>query len=113
MQAGMTNEQFWKGDPYLAVVYRDVDTRKRKDLNGFLWLEGKYVYEAVSVVIHNSFSKKGTRPIYYPDEPYRITPETEAEKKEKAEAERQKAIRSLTAWKEAWDRSHGGRDQRD
>lgn len=102
----MTEDQYWRGDPYLAVVYRDVDTRKRVDENWSLWLGGRYVYEAVYSVIHNAFSRKGTKPVYYPDEPYRITPETEAEKKAKAEAERQKAIKSLTAWKEAWDRAH-------
>ena len=90
----------------MAAIYRDVDTRRRVDINDFLWLEGRYVYEAIYSVIHNAFSKKGTKPVWYPDEPYRITPETEAEKEAKAEAERQKAIRSLTAWKEAWDRAH-------
>ena len=104
----MTIEQYWKGDPYLAVVYRDVDTRRRVDINQFLWLEGRYVYEAVQAVMHNAFSKKGTKPLHYPDEPYRITPETEEEKKAKAEAERQKAIKSLTAWKEAWDKKNAG-----
>lgn len=103
----MTTEQFWEGDPYLAVVYRDVDTRRRVEVNEFLWLEGKYVYEAIYSVIHNRFSKRGTKAYWYPDKPYRITPETEEEKEAKAEAERQKAIKSLTAWKEAWDRAHG------
>jgi hypothetical protein len=102
----MTEEQFWKGDPYLAVVYRDVATRKRVETNEFLWLEGRYVYEAIFSVIHNAFSKKGAKPIWYPEEPYRITPETEEEKQARAEAERQKAIKSLTAWKDAWDRAH-------
>lgn len=103
----MPYEQFWEGDPYLAVIYRDVETRRAVETNQYLWLAGKYVHEAVSVALHNKFSKKGTKAARYPDEPYRITPETEAEKKAKAEAERQKAIKSLTAWKEAWDKAHG------
>lgn len=103
----MPLEQFWEGDPYLVEIYRDVETRRAVEINQYLWLGGRYVYDAVQAVMHNSFSKKGTKPARYPDEPYRITPETEAEKKAKAEAERQKAIKSLTAWKEAWDRSHG------
>ena len=91
----------------MAVVYRDVDTRRRAEINSFLWLGGKYVYDALAVVMHNSFAKKGSTPIKYPEEPYRITPDTEAEKKARAEAERQKAIKSLTAWKSAWDKVYG------
>ena len=107
IKAGMPYEQFWEGDPYLAVIYRDVETRRVVEINEYLWLGGRYVYEAVQTVMHNAFSKKGTKPAHYPKEPYRITPETEAEKKAKADAERQKAIKSFNAWKEAWDKAHG------
>ena len=107
IRAGMTVEQYWEGDPYLTVIYRDVEIRRIRETNEFLWLQGRYFYEAVDTVIHNSFSKKGAKAQEYPKEPYRITPLTEKEKKDKAEAERQKAIRSLNAWKQAWDRQHG------
>lgn len=72
-----------------------------------MWLQGEYVYEAVRSVVHNYFTKKGSKAVWYPEKPYRMTPLTEEEKKAAAEAERQKAIKSLDAWKTAWDRAHG------
>lgn len=107
IRAGMSPKDYWEGDPYLTIVYRKVEERRIKETNEFLWLQGKYVLDAMDVAIHNRFSKKGTTPLEYPKEPYRITPPTEEEKKAKAEAERQKAIKSLTAWKQAWDRQNG------
>lgn len=103
----MTAQEFWEGDPYLAVAYRDADIRNRQRQNTFLWLQGRYIYDAFAAVIHNAFSKKGSRVIEYTKEPYKITPPTEEEKREAAERERQKAIASFTKWKAAWDKAHG------
>ena len=103
----MTYEQFWKGDPYLAVVYREVEMRRRQEQNENLWIQGRYVLDAFTSVMSAAFGKKGSKPFQYPKEPYRITPLTEEEKKEAQEKERQKAIRSLNAWKDAWDRQNG------
>lgn len=66
-----------------------------------------YIYDALSTIMYNAFRKKGSTPAKYAQEPYRVTPMTEAEKKQQAEKERQKAIASLTAWKAAWDRKNG------
>ena len=103
----MTEDQYWRGKPYLTVVYRDVAKRKREETNEYLWIQGMYIYEAFSTVMYNAFRKKGTNPAKYAEKPYRVTPMTEEEKKAEAEAEREKAIRSLNAWKDAWDRKHG------
>ena len=107
LQMGMSLDEYWKGPPYLAVVYRELNTNKRKEKNEYLWLQGMYIYEAFSTVMYNAFRGKGKSPAKYTEKPYRITPETEEEKREKAEAERKKAISSLTAWKAAWDRKNG------
>ena len=105
----MTSEEFWEKDPYLTIAFRDADMRKRQRENTFLWLQGRDVYDAMVAAIHNTFSKKGTRPMPYTEEPYRITPMTEEEKREAAERERKKAIASLTNWKSAWDRQNAKR----
>ena len=91
----------------MAVVYRDVDTRRRRDNNAFLWLQGMYIYEGFSAIMHNAFSKKGAKPKHYPKEPYNITPPTEEEKKAAVRRERQKAIDSFNKWKAAWDKANG------
>lgn len=103
----MSYEQYWEKDPYLVLDYRDADTRRRRDKNEFMWLQGMYIYEGFAAIMHNAFSKKGTKAQHYPKEPYRITPMTEEEKKEAAERERKKAIASFNSWKSAWDKSHG------
>ena len=105
----MPADEFWNGDPYMAVIYRDVDLRRREDINANLWLQGVYFFEAVSIAICNSFRGKGQKALSYPEKPYRITPLTAKEKKAAKEAERQKAIKSLTAWKDAWDKANGGK----
>lgn len=103
----MSEDQYWNGTPYLATVYRKLSINKRKERNEYLWIQGMYIFEAFSVVMHNAFRKRGTTPAKYPQEPYRITPMTKDEKTERAEKERKKAIESLTAWKAAWDRNNG------
>ena len=103
----MSAAEFWEQDPYLVIAYRDADMRTRQRQNNFLWLQGLYVYDAMSATLHNAFSKKGSKPMHYTKEPYRITPMTEEEKEEAARKEREKAIRSFNNWKSAWDRQNG------
>ena len=103
----MTEDQYWRGSPYLAVVYREIAVNKRKEKNEYLWIQGMYIYEAFSTVMYNAFRKKGSTPAKYAQEPYRVTPLTEEEKLAQAEKERQKAIASLNAWKSAWDKKNG------
>ena len=103
----MSTDEFWKGDPHLVAAYREAARRRAEEQNSYLWLQGRYFYEAVGAVIHNRFSKKGTRAKSYPEEPYRITPPTEEELKEAQERERRKAIDSFNRWKAAWDKVYG------
>lgn len=62
-----------------------------------MWLQGAYVYQAVSVVVSNALSKRGAKKQEYLKEPVRITPLTEEEKRIKAERERQKIIAMFNA----------------
>ena len=107
LSIGMSAREFWEDDPYLTIAYREADLRKRERENSFLWLQGRYVYDAFAAVIHNALSKKGTKAINYTEEPYKITPPTEEEKRAAVERERQKAIDSFNKWKAAWDNAHG------
>lgn len=105
----MTEAQYWHGDPYLTVAYREAEQIKRQDDSNRMWLQGAYIHEAFAVVMSNAFRKKGQQAVKYSKEPYRVTPPTKEEKAERAEAERQKAIKSLNAWKSAWDTVHNER----
>jgi len=86
LSIGMTYEQFWDGDPELAVFYRKADKLSRERKNQELWLQGMYIYDALCCVapIFRDLSKKGTKAHPYPDNPYAL----DAKQKEKAEEKR-------------------------
>lgn len=69
---GMTPEQFWEGDSNLVVAYRKAFEMKQEADNQRLWLQGAYVYDAISrlVPILHPFAKKGTKAEPYLDKPY-------------------------------------------
>ena len=73
---GMTYEQFWRDDVTMTRTYLKAYKMKKKneiELDQWnMWKQGMYIYEAlcdVSPVLH-AFSKKGTKPLPYPEVPY-------------------------------------------
>ena len=97
---GMTAEQYWSGDPWLVVAYREAHRLKTEQENFNAWLYGFYNYNAFSVVQYNvnRDPKKGQKAKDYFKEPIRITPLTEREKAEKAEKGRQEVIDFFTSF---------------
>ncbi|MDR2044910.1 MAG: hypothetical protein LBQ15_11230 [Clostridium sp.] len=83
----MTEEQYWDKDCSLAVHYRKADEMKQARRNQELWLQGRYIYDAlcsVSPILH-AFAKKGAKPRPYLSEPYSVS-KTQAETKEDEKA---------------------------
>lgn len=101
---GMTAEQFWNGDPYLAVAYRKLHKLRIQQQNEILWLQGLYNLDALTVSLNNAFSKKK---IKYLEQPMQIFPKTEDEKKREIEETRKKLVARLDAWKQAFDKAQG------
>ena len=91
MMYGMTYDQFWFGDPWMAYYYRESYKARRRDENYRDWLQGAYFYNAITTAMANAFRKKGQKTHDYIHEPFRIFPMTEAEKAEKLEKEKQAA----------------------
>ena len=79
---GMTYEQFWEGDVWLAEDYFRANQISAQRKSEEMWLQGLYFYHGVSVALGNAFRKKGAKPIKYMSEPIRIIPMTEEEKKD-------------------------------
>jgi hypothetical protein len=102
MLYGMSYDEFWNGKPELAVWYRKKHRLEIEQRNQELWLQGLYFNNAVSVALNNGFNKKK---IQYIDKPIRLFPETEDEKKAKAEENRRKLVAKLNAWKDAFDKA--------
>jgi len=95
MLYGMTYEQFWYGDPWMARAYKEMHNLKRKERNEEMWVNGMYQLSALSVALHNAFDKNK---INYMKEPLNIFPKSEAEKEAEKRDERQKLIDWLNMW---------------
>lgn len=103
---GMTYEQYWYGDPWALVSYREAFNIRNRQRNEEMWLQGVYNLHAFSTVLSNAFRKKGATEKKYLQKPLDIYPKSEAEKAEEAERERKKIIASLTAWGKDFARRH-------
>ena len=100
MSIGMTYEEYWKKDCWLAQYYLRAYQIKKEQKNEEMWLQGLYIYEALCDVspILQPFSKKGTKPHKYPEKPYSLFDKTEKEKEEEVTQEREKAVNFFKAW---------------
>ena len=94
---GMTESQFWDGDPYLAKFYDKAYRLKREIENEQAWLEGLYNLDAFAVVLANAFSKRGSKQQKYLERPIDIYPLTEEEKQRRLEEENKRMTDALKA----------------
>lgn len=70
----MTYEQFWYGDAELYWAYQTVfinkEIEKQEKENNFAWLQGVYIFNALSAALSNSNRTKESDPVqYYLDKP--------------------------------------------
>ena len=103
MSYGMSYEDFWYGPAFMTTFYKDAYKLRVRQQDENNWMLGMYVYEAIlncSPVLH-AFSKKGTKPLPYPEKPYltdQLVEKTEAEKEQEMENERLKFIVQMNNW---------------
>lgn len=97
---GMSIDQFYNQDVTLATVYRKAYDIKNERDNNQLWLQGMYIYDAISTSIYNAFCRKaGQQAASYTSKPYPINQKQLEEDYEKTvERERAKA----KVWMENW-----------
>ncbi len=78
---GMSVKEFWEEDPDLFWAYRFSYIERIKfeneDKNQTAWLQGAYIYEAVSIALANAFSKQK---LNYSKLPYGVKVEEDKEK---------------------------------
>lgn len=89
MVYGMTYEQYWFGDPWMAKAFEDAYLLKRRVKNEELWLQGLYIYRAVHAIINSAF---GGRSEKYISNPIDFLPKTKAEKQRDVFEKRKKVI---------------------
>ena len=104
MVYGMTWEQFWYGDPWMARAYAQYYLLKRRVANEEMWLHGIYMVHALNSSIGTAFGKKQVK---YLDKPLEIFEKTESEKNQEIRAERQKLINYLNRLKQSADTKQG------
>ena len=105
---GMSYAEYWEGDCSLARYYRKAYQIKQEELNHNAWIQGLYVYDAVSTVVYNALKSKNDPRKSYVEKPYDFKPtreKTEAEKAQEVEVEQQKAA----AWMDNLLRLYGNK----
>ena len=98
---GMSYAEYWEGDVKLAQYYRKAYNIKQDEINNNAWLQGMYIYDAVSTALYNALRGMGkSHPPAkdYAKQPYELKNKvkSEAEKAKEIEIEQEKAA----AWME-------------
>lgn len=100
LSIGMSHDQYWDDEPWIAEVYRKAHNLKIESRNQELWLQGLYIHNAFNVVMANFgrglSGKKSAKAEQYIEKPIRITPLSDAEKKQKEKEDRLKVIAHFT-----------------
>ena len=107
---GMSYAEYWEGDPTLAQYYRRAYRLKQEEVNNNAWLQGLYIYDAISTALHNALRGMGKQkpPVKdYAKQPYDLhnKVKTEAEKAKEVQVEQEKAA----AWMENFVRINSSR----
>lgn len=88
LSIGMTYAEYWEGDCSLTQYYRKAFEIKQERENQNFWLQGLYIYDAVSTVVGNVWCrKKGEEASSYPKVPYAVSKEAKERKREIEEKE--------------------------
>ena len=96
----MSIDQFYNQDVTLATVYRRAYDIKNERDNNQLWLQGMYIYDAISTSIYNAFCRKaGQQAASYASKPYPIN-EKQLEDDHESTVERERA--KAKVWMENW-----------
>jgi hypothetical protein len=106
----MSYAEYWEGDPSLPKYYRKAYRIKQDEINNNAWLQGVYIYDAISTALHNALrDPKKSRAKEYAPKPYdfRHKEKTEQEKAKEVAAEREKAA----TWMENFVRANNRKSQ--
>ena len=104
---GMSYDEYWHGNPWLVVPYRQSYLLSQRKRNEEMWLQGLYICNAVAVAIHNSLDNKK---IDYLKTPLDIYPKTYAEEQEEVRQERLKVVQQLSMLSAQFNNKKKGTD---
>lgn len=107
MAIGMSYEDYWFASPHLVKYYRKAHRYRTEQRNQELWLQGLYIYNAVSTVISNAFGGKSGKKAKYLEKPIDIFPK-KIEKSEEADNMRRNTFEVLSRFEEHFNKRKGG-----
>lgn len=107
MSIGVPYDEFWYGDYCKLKYYEAQYLAQRKIRNEEMWMQGAYIYNAVSVAVGNAFRSKGVTPAKYLEKPIEFFPKTELEQQSEDERLKKKIIRNLNKIASDWKNKHG------
>lgn len=93
---GMSSAEYWEGDCSLTRYYRKAYKIKQEEVNNNAWLQGLYVYDAISTALHNALRGKNQRAKEYAKQPFNF------ENKEKSEFEKAREVEIEQQKAQAW-----------
>jgi hypothetical protein len=99
LSIGMSSAEYWEGDCSLTRYYRKAYKIKQEEINNNAWLQGLYVYDAISTALHNALRGKNSKAREYANQPYNFENNKEKSKQEKAK-EVEIAQQKAYAWME-------------
>lgn len=116
LSIGMSHDQYWDDNPWLTEIFRKAHNLRIESRNQELWLQGLYIHNAFGVVMSNfgrglSGKKGSNKTDKYIESPIRITPLTDAEKKQKEKEERKKIIAHFTKLQKQFERREKQKQQ--
>lgn len=83
LSIGMTYDEFYLQDVELTKFYRQAYEMKEDRHNSHIWLQGMYIYDAISTSLYNVFCRKsGQQASSYPSKPYPLTDKQKDEDQE-------------------------------
>ena len=91
---GMTPAEYWDGDSTLVRAYREADKRRWHMKNVEMWLQGRYIYDAVMRLIPSLQAFKPKEPIPYLEEPIPLTEEEYKERQIREQKKKQEALKA-------------------
>lgn len=106
LSIGMTAAEYWDGENELKRAYRAAYKMRVNEQNFNLWLQGKYIYDAMCCVspIFNPFSKK-KEPFPYTEHPYDLfDDDRKARLEEKKKREYKEVLAKMKARMESWNK---------
>lgn len=93
LSLGMTYKEYWNGDPTLVIAYRKAEEIRSHRKNWEMWMNGRYVYDAIMRLIPSLNVWKPKEPIEYIEEPYPLTRKEYEERMAKEEKKKQEEIK--------------------